>query len=625
MGVRLNGLARLVLVGIITAAAALPLFGQVSRVSPFDLQTSASEYRASRPAITDRAGLVDDWSGHHLLYSRPSLFSPGYEAIEHEPRYWLQQINRAQQAHPELVPLIDGVRPRVRLRRQPLRRTRLSRDWSFSLGSNATGGAGSFPAKFSFSTTTASCTSDFVVYNTGVPGIKGGEPNIVAFNNLYSGCGGTVPTVAWAYQTGSGKVLTSPTLSLDGTKVAFIENAKSGAVLRILKWKNGQGVFSASRGNWSSAAVDNTTLTSWSSCGATQSCMISLTLSGNTQSSNSPPFYNFANDTLYVGDDSGLIHRFNGVFNGTPAEVRSNFPVMVNSGATLTGPAYDGVSGNIFVADSTGILWYVRETGSTVGSCTTGDPPCLGATSVDVGSGSREPIVDGPMVDPSTQEVFAFTGCSLSEGGACTAGSAFGQVVQATTALTGVVRANLGAGSNVDNLRDGAFDNNYLLGNFTTGHLYSCGNPASTQAKILYNVGFDSAGVMNTTSTTGPTLTSAASINCSAVTEVDNAGTDRIFFSVPSNGTAAIATGGPACTGSCVYSYDVTSGNLTPGATASNGLTAVSGSSAIVIDNTATTPTGASQIYFSTLANGTCATSGGTGGCAVQASQAGLQ
>jgi hypothetical protein len=34
---------------------------------------------------------------------------------------------------------------------------------------------------------------------------------------------------------------------------------------------------------------------------------------------------------------------------------------------------------------------------------------------------------------------------------------------------------------------------------------------------------------------------------------------------------------------------------------------------------------GGSQVYFSTLTDQTCTTSGGTGGCAVQASQSGLQ
>ena len=45
----------------------------------------------------------------------------------------------------------------------------------------------------------------------------------------------------------------------------------------------------------------------------------------------------------------------------------------------------------------------------------------------------------------------------------------------------------------------------------------------------------------------------------------------------------------------------------------------------MVIDNGLATTTGAAQIYFSTLGNQTCTTSGGTGGCAMQASQLALQ
>jgi hypothetical protein len=53
------------------------------------------------------------------------------------------------------------------------------------------------------------------------------------------------------------------------------------------------------------------------------------------------------------------------------------------------------------------------------------------------------------------------------------------------------------------------------------------------------------------------------------------------------------------------------------------GLGAPGGTSGMIIDNTSSS-TGASQVYFGTLSSGTCATSTGTGGCAVQASQSGL-
>jgi ice-binding like protein len=61
------------------------------------------------------------------------------------------------------------------------------------------------------------------------------------------------------------------------------------------------------------------------------------------------------------------------------------------------------------------------------------------------------------------------------------------------------------------------------------------------------------------------------------------------------------------------------------GSIATAALRANGGTSGIVIDNTLETLTGASQVYFSTLSNQTCSTSGTSGGCAVQASQSALQ
>jgi hypothetical protein len=54
-------------------------------------------------------------------------------------------------------------------------------------------------------------------------------------------------------------------------------------------------------------------------------------------------------------------------------------------------------------------------------------------------------------------------------------------------------------------------------------------------------------------------------------------------------------------------------------------LESAGGTSGIIIDNFVNTLPGASQVYFSTLSNQTCTTSGTTGGCAVQASQSTLK
>jgi len=62
-----------------------------------------------------------------------------------------------------------------------------------------------------------------------------------------------------------------------------------------------------------------------------------------------------------------------------------------------------------------------------------------------------------------------------------------------------------------------------------------------------------------------------------------------------------------------------------PIATASQA--AAGGTSGIIMDNTVGSGTlgGASQVYYSTQGTQTCTTSGGSGGCAVQASQSALQ
>ena len=69
----------------------------------------------------------------------------------------------------------------------------------------------------------------------------------------------------------------------------------------------------------------------------------------------------------------------------------------------------------------------------------------------------------------------------------------------------------------------------------------------------------------------------------------------------------------------------VTWTNVGPPPTAA--LAVTGGTSGIIVDNTVATGTeaGASQVYFSILGSQTCTTSGGTGGCAVQASQSALK
>jgi hypothetical protein len=67
----------------------------------------------------------------------------------------------------------------------------LKRDWAENFLADGQVQPNTYPAKWSFSTTTASCSNGFVVYPTGVGG-GASAAEIVGYTNLYSGGGRTV-------------------------------------------------------------------------------------------------------------------------------------------------------------------------------------------------------------------------------------------------------------------------------------------------------------------------------------------------------------------------------------------------------------------------------------------------
>jgi hypothetical protein len=575
-----------------------------------------------------RIPLPEDWSHRHLIYSSPTTLG---QALQNQQRhrFWHQWFRRSAR-----VKLSDGGgvfssdfghRHRVDDAGEGVQR-----DWGISLGIGATAGEGMSPAKFTFDiNATPSCANDYVVFNTSLTGNT--SLNIVGFNNLYAGAGGICssgPSVLFAYHTqtnaGISGTFTSPTLSFDGTQVAYMEGGGGGTgVLHILRWEPGDG------GTVGAPVLVTTSVTTganYVACKATAtSCLLSLVFGNASGSTSSEPFYDFDTDNLYVGDDSGNLHKFTGVFFGAPAEVTTGgWPIAVHTGHVLTGPVVDNTSGNIFVNDVDGTLSYVREAGSTVGACGVGAPPCLGSTSVTV-SGNTGSTTDAPIVDSTQGRVFAFTGNNTS----ATLGGA--NVVQVDTAFSApsVVRLDVGIGRNV-NLHDGAFDNAYFT-SVGTGHLYVCANSGANSGSssglvpnnepTLKRISFNNNGTMAVvdagTLTVG--LTSAA---CSPVTEILNGTTDWMFFSVQASSSPA------ACIPlGCVMSVSVpTASPFTFPAAVNSALPESGGTSAIVIDNVSAAGQ-ASSIYFSILANSTALHScGGTSGvgCAVKATQSGL-
>ena len=531
--------------------------------------------------------------------------------------------------------------------------------------------AGSSGNSIIFSKTTVSPTS--FSWNAGLTASGSGTASIVAFDQLYSTqgsvgglCNQNGPSVDWAYytdSTGSGTAVTSVVLSEDGTKVAFVENVGTTATLRILKWKAGEGT------SVGFPALPTTTLLAsqnWTTnCPAANSCMSSIPFSnvnftsGAQTDTKSPPFYVYrANDVLFVGDNSGRVHKFTGVFFGAPAEVTTApWPIAVNAGAILTGPVYDSTSGNIFVGDSTGLLSYIREVGSTVGTpaCTL---PCLGTPSLHVGPGVGGSIDDAPIVDGSTQKVIAIN----SDDGTPN----FGSIVQTDTALVvqgGPLRiGGTGAAGGSSAIYSGAFDNTYITSSVGSiaGHMYVCGKSVPNRDRpAVFRLDFNASGVLQALAGLPlgdtPPLTSGSGEACSPVTEFFNTttGKDLIFFSLGNrtNGGNPVPVG--VCTAGldtdprpgCIISVDVTNpAQAWPPPQASINATAVrvpagtvngagnnnSSTSGFIVDNSSASGQ-ASSFYFTLGNNSTgagpglpsCNTTAGVG-CAVKLTQSGL-
>ena len=504
-------------------------------------------------------------------------------------------------------------------------RNAVKADWSETLGSGGSLGLGNYPAKYSFSTSTESCT-DWVAYNTGLAGSTG-QATIIAYTNLYAGtCSGSVPTVGWAINTGTGSsILTSPALSLDGTQLAFVQDGSSGASLVVLKW-SASGTLTAP-----------TTLASQASGSAYRSCtapcMFSINFSGGATDSGSSVWYDYGLDALWVGDDKGVLHKFTGVFAGSPAEVTSGgWPVTVSE-SPLSGPIRDTVTGNVFVGD-----YALTVDSPCTPSAFPSNAPCGFLYSYNSSTGALQAksaqldynfgIVDTPLLDQSAGQLYVPVG-SDGESGAlthCGTATPCAAVFQLSTSFsTGASGTEATVGPGFEFLLIGAFDNTYLTsanGASPTGHLYVVGNTGAAN-NALYQIAI-TANVMSTTSVVGPVVARnytngyyAAGLN---ITEFFNNGTDYLFLSTAAFSNSSGCGAVPSLFIGCVVGFNVTSGSISVLTPPTGSSPAAGGASGIIVDNAGASP-GESNIYFSAIANQTCPTSGGSSGCAIQISQ----
>lgn len=492
-----------------------------------------------------------------------------------------------------------------------------------------------FPAKYNqdYPGEAASC-SDYIVFPTGVAG-SSSQATIIGYKNLYkTTCtSNSGPDVAFAYNTGGGTSTLSPVLSGDGTQIAYIQTIAGVASLVLLRPSLTSGSTVTSPTLVSNSLYYN------SGTPCTAPCYTTITLNGSPNDTNSSPFYTYTStgvtDTLYVGDDSGNVHKFNPVFNAAPAELGGNWPApattAVSTNKKLASPVYDsGGSGLVFVTDATGYL----------NSISAGATPGTALTSKQMECGTFG-FVDAPIVDSSDEFVYVFVGDGCSDGTAPVYSSyvnvfAAGTSINASYGHNNAQMGNQSTNSIGTVQYHGTFDNAFYesaAGAF--GNLYACVNGALFQIPMSSLSGTTQVALANSAYDT-PASTVSDAATCSGVTEYCNhgsiactvsgathktsAGTDYLFFSLEANGSAT------GCTNGCIYNYDITAGNTT--GTPSDDLAVAGGTTSIVIDNSGSA-TGESQVYYGSLSSQTCVGNGtvgsGSGSCAVQASQSALQ
>jgi hypothetical protein len=509
-------------IGILPFVYSSDQHSRVARALPND--PSGPVVRPGAPripvAVEQRSPKIIDWTTRHAMYTQFGT-SRALELAQRDPRARF----RWQEVEQRLQPNRIGSRPRSDLQfglrnfpqrfPQRLPASGIQADWNISLG-NGSVGPSQFPAKYNFNVNAApDCTNDFVVYPINVKS-SATQPNIVAFNNLYSGTGPTgvcnsrttpigvvtdaksSATVMWSYDVraiaGGAPVATSPTLSFDGTKVAFVESGSNSAHFHVLAGKT--VTYNLLSGANRQSVTQNQNLDSITTFVSTAPVANSGTATdlafGSANDTNSSPYIDYSNDTAYVANDKGVLFRIQNVFcilptcgNAAPSldtTFGSGGSVTVCANKVATGPTQDFVTGNVYVGCSDGNLYGFDSNGNALPN----SPVAIGN-----GSGFGD-IADAPMVDSVNQFVYTFSGVGA---GTNTSKSV---LVQLKTDLSSPRIAFVGNGG-FQSIHAPAFNDAYFTSATSSSwFIVSAGYDSSNSNLTFYKVTFDTNRNMNT-------------------------------------------------------------------------------------------------------------------------------
>ena len=507
---------------------------------------------AQEPNNPFRIGLVQDWTQHHIVFSRDGLMkNPGL--VYSEPRIVHQAMQRWQSARPQ----ISGNTSTAALLAEP------ELDWNVPLGLGRVA-PNMFPAKYSFNPAAGpDCTNDYVVFGLNHVG-NAGQANLVAFNNLYSGAGpgicGAAPTVLFAYNISTitaGRILDSPALSLDGKKIAFVESGNIGgntmSIFHVLTWASGPG--------------NGTSATAPAVPGVGNSASMTSLTYANDLDLRSSPWIDYNSDVAYVGSDDGVIYKITGVFKGTPALAGAPWPVAISPNVRASTPVLDKNLGLVLVGNQKGTFYSINATTGAVKSLVVGSP------------GRNPGILAAPIVDVTNGTSFVV---SANDGTS-------GVLVEVDSAtMTQLAKARIGQashGTTTISLFQPAFSNDYFTSP-SLGVARLCGTGAADITPWQYAFGFTGT-TMNATPVSSSQLLNSTAARCTGWTEFFNpnigaGGTDFFFFGLTADCTGAGTSG-------CVKARNA-NGSLSSANIAG-------GPSGIVVDNFSTAAQ-ASSIYF---------------------------
>jgi hypothetical protein len=273
-------------------------------------------------------------------------------------------------------------------------------------------------------------------------GTNGSQANIVAFNHLYSGSGTplclTNPEFIFSYASGVGPVATSPGLSVSGTEIAYVENDPNiGAILHVLTFGSGSteyGTAASCTGNNNGGATLPTCATNpvipGSTSGSTATDFMlplglvaanAATAVAGAADSFSSPFTDYANDTTYVGDNSGYLYAITPTFTATPGYA-GNFPVHVNATApvsdTPTAVTATSTVVTVTVPNTLSIGESVTISGVTANGthCSATDAAAINGPQIPITASGAQITFNATIPTPTTGAGCTVAGATVTEG-----------------------------------------------------------------------------------------------------------------------------------------------------------------------------------------------------------------